>query len=161
MNWSDTEDHGATTVEVTMPETGAADGAAVLTWLKQPGDEVELGEPICLVAWDESRAEVTSPAAGVVRMLALAAGSRARTGGSLAIVDVATQAPERGAPTRASSVPESLLRPAPVREPDPSDLGGFHSPAVRRFAAEHDVDPETIAGSGRDGRVTLDDLRRH
>lgn len=159
MNWTDTEDRDAATVEVTMPETGCPEGASVLSWLKQPGDEVALGEPLCLVAWDGNTAEVTSPAAGVMRMLALAPGSRARTGGSLAIVDVAARPAERPAPSPATTMPEPLLRPAPIDEPEPPDLGGFLSPAVRRFAAANGIDPASVAGSGRDGRVTLDDLR--
>jgi len=159
VSWTDTENSDAATVEVTMPETGCPDGASVLNWLKQPGDEVELGEPLCLVAWDGNTAEVTSPAAGVMRMLALAAGSRARTGGSLAIIDVAAKPVERPVPTPATTMPEPLLRPAPIDEPEPADLGQFLSPAVRRFAAANGIDPASVAGSGRDGRVTLGDLR--
>lgn len=56
-------------------------------------------------------------------------------------------------------VPLALLRDAP-REPAPArDLRAFRSPAVRRFARDHHLDLETVPGSGRDGRVTLDDVR--
>lgn len=174
-----------------MPETGSPNGASVLAWLKQPGEEVEDEEPICLVAWDEVTAEVTSPAAGVMRMLALAPGNRAQTGGSLAIIDVgvgglaAEQTPALDAPpidppppldpppieadTRPVpedlhrdapvAVPEHLLRDAPVAVPERRGLGGFLSPAVRHFVAEQGGDPREVEGTGRDGRVSLADLR--
>ena len=48
---------------------------------------------------------------------------------------------------------------APVAEPRRRDPGAFLSPAVRSFLSEHAVDPREIAGSGRDGRISLDDLR--
>ena len=55
-------------------------------------------------------------------------------------------------------MPDDLLREAPIAEPEPVDLGGFLSPAVRRFAREHGVDPEAVEGTGRGGRVTLRDI---
>jgi 2-oxoglutarate dehydrogenase E2 component (dihydrolipoamide succinyltransferase) len=166
-----------------MPETGSEDGASVLAWLKQPGDQVAAEEPICLVTWADVTAEVTSPAAGVMRMLALAPGSRATAGGSLAIIDVgvggpavapapppapAVEAPpspplpsEGPRPSeRTQAVPEHLLRDAPVAEPRRRDPATFLSPAVRRFLGEHERDPSEVAGSGQGGRVSLDDLRR-
>jgi pyruvate dehydrogenase E2 component (dihydrolipoamide acetyltransferase) len=179
-----------------MPETGSGHGAAVVAWLKHPGERVEAEEPICLVAWDEFSAEVTSPAAGVLRMLAVAPGEGAATGASLAVIDVGVRSPipEVAEPPAAAPepepiepepepepqiyqpelepiaslepepvaatepVPEALVRDAPVGDPEPVELGGFLSPAVRRFAGEHGVDPALVAGTGRDGRVTLRDL---
>jgi pyruvate dehydrogenase E2 component (dihydrolipoamide acetyltransferase) len=192
VSYSTTDGQRAGTIEVTMPETGSAGGAAVVAWLKQPGRRVEAGEPICLVAWDDVTAEVTSPATGVLRMLALAAGNRAATGTSLAVIDVGVRPPSVE-PSPISKpeiapdeVPDELSAAAPVAEPTPetefepepepapvpgtefepepepvpvpADLGSFLSPAVRRFSREHDVDPDSVEGTGRDGRVTLRDL---
>lgn len=143
-----------------MPETGSADAAAVVAWLKQPGRRVEAGEPICLVAWDDVTAEVTSPATGVLRMLALAAGHRAATGTSLAVIDVGVRSTSALASpsSEPDAVPDGGPNAAPVAQPGPFDLGGFLSPAVRRFSQEHGVDPGPVEGTGRDGRVTLRDL---
>jgi len=176
-----------------MPETGSGHGATVVAWLKHPGERVEAEEPICLVAWDEFSAEVTSPAAGVLRMLAVAPGEAAATGASLAVIDVGLRSPipeptepplvepepepeiyqpelepidsfepepdtEPEPVAESEPVPDALVRDAPVADPEPVELGGFLSPAVRRFAGEHGVDPASFAGTGRDGRVTLRDL---
>jgi 2-oxoglutarate dehydrogenase E2 component (dihydrolipoamide succinyltransferase) len=162
-----------------MPETGSPDGASVLAWLKQPGDQVEAEEPICLVTWDDVTAEVASPATGVMRMLALAPGNRALSGGSLAIIDVgvglpavagaepAIESPPSQPPPsepqppieQTQVVPEHLLRDAPVAEPRRRNPEAFLSPAVRHFVSEHALDPSEVAGSGRGGRISVDDLR--
>jgi pyruvate/2-oxoglutarate dehydrogenase complex dihydrolipoamide acyltransferase (E2) component len=50
--------------------------------------------------------------------------------------------------------------PLPWRVRRPRDTQGFLSPAVRRLAAEHGIDPATVSGTGANGRVTRDDLQR-
>jgi 2-oxoglutarate dehydrogenase E2 component (dihydrolipoamide succinyltransferase) len=160
VSYSPTEDEHTGTVEVTMPETGSPGSASVVAWLKQPGEQVEAEEPICLVSWDDVTAEVASPTAGVLRMLALAQGNKAETGTSLAVIDIgvrkrtADPAPQEDQ----RAVPDGLIRDAPVAKGEPVDLGGFLSPAVRRFADRNQIDPSSVRGTGRDGRVTLSDL---
>jgi 2-oxoglutarate dehydrogenase E2 component (dihydrolipoamide succinyltransferase) len=85
----------ATTVEVTMPETGSRDGATVVTWLKRPGDVVNPGESLCKVLWTDGAAEIESPAAGVMRLIATEQGGHARTGATLAVIDLEGH-PSRG-----------------------------------------------------------------
>jgi pyruvate/2-oxoglutarate dehydrogenase complex dihydrolipoamide acyltransferase (E2) component len=85
-----------TTVEVTMPETGSRDGATIVAWLKRPGDLVRTGESLCKVLWDDGAAEVESPADGVMRLVATAEGALARTGSTLAVVDLEGQPGRHG-----------------------------------------------------------------
>ena len=203
----------APTVDVTMPETGSEAGTTVVAWLVEPGQQVELDEPICLVSWDGTTAEVGSPATGVLRMLSVGAGVTVPTGTSLALIDTrltplpndqvrdsdppaptpppsdcvdgakvahsATKSPiaangdSADAPVEVRKplppdsspltqpVPEQLLRDAPVGSPEEADLASFHSPAVRRLAAEVGVDLDDIEGTGANGRVTLHDVRAH
>ena len=82
------EPERAGTVEVTMPDTGSAQPTAIVAWLKRPGEQVTDGDPICLVAWGEQRAEIASPAAGVLRMIALGIGTAVPTGATLAVIDI-------------------------------------------------------------------------
>ena len=56
-------------------------------------------------------------------------------------------------------VPIALTRDAPRAAPGPVEYDRFLSPAVRRLAAEHGLDPEAVEGTGRGGRVTLADMR--
>ncbi len=71
--------------------------------------------------------------------------------------------PEPGAEAEAEPdpVPEHLLRDAPVGPGTRTDLARFHSPAVRRLAAELGIDVDEIQGTGTHGRVTLRDVRAH
>jgi pyruvate dehydrogenase E2 component (dihydrolipoamide acetyltransferase) len=177
----------APTVDVTMPETGSEAGTTLVAWLVEPGQQVELDEPICLVSWDGTTAEIGSPATGVLRMLSVGAGVTVPTGTSLALIDTRlvprveapAPAPEVQAapepepkpepePVREPApagefdpVPEQLLRDAPVGSPEEADLTSFHSPAVRRLAAELGVDLDEIRGTGLNGRITLRDVRAH
>jgi pyruvate dehydrogenase E2 component (dihydrolipoamide acetyltransferase) len=207
-------DEEAPTVDVTMPETGAADGTTLVAWLVGTGQPVQLDEPICLVSWNGTTAEVGSPATGVLRMLSVAAGVTVPTGTSLALIDTRLAAkedesdrdargpapepdperepepapdpepepqpapdpdpdpepepapapkpePEAEAEAEPHPVPEDLLRDAPVGPGTRMDLARFHSPAVRRLAAELGIDVEEIQGTGTHGRVTLRDVRAH
>jgi pyruvate/2-oxoglutarate dehydrogenase complex dihydrolipoamide acyltransferase (E2) component len=77
------------TVEVTMPATGANEPVVLAAWLKHPGDRVADDEAICVVDLRGDRAEVASPAAGVLRMVTASAGQRVIVGSALAIIDVA------------------------------------------------------------------------
>jgi pyruvate/2-oxoglutarate dehydrogenase complex dihydrolipoamide acyltransferase (E2) component len=52
-----------------MSETGSEAGTTLVAWLVEPGQPVELDEPICLVSWDGATAEVGCPATGVLRTL--------------------------------------------------------------------------------------------
>jgi pyruvate dehydrogenase E2 component (dihydrolipoamide acetyltransferase) len=176
-------DYETPTVDVTMPETGSDGGTTVVSWLVEPGQPVELDEPICRVSWNGTTAEIGSPATGVLRMLSVGAGVTVPTGTSLALIDtrltprksepepepeleadpepepVAEITPEPGpAP---ESVPEQLVRDAPGDPGERVELGDFLSPAVRRLAAELELDLDEIEGTGAGGRVTLRDVRAH
>ena len=145
---------GVGTVQVTMPDLGGARSADIVAWLKCPGEQVDAEEALCLVAWDGQRAEITAPAAGVLRMIAVGAGKSVATGSSLALIDISVRE------TGHELVPEPLLRDAPVAAPQRVELDTFLSPAVRRFARAREIDPSSVTGSGRGGRVTLDDMSK-
>jgi 2-oxoglutarate dehydrogenase E2 component (dihydrolipoamide succinyltransferase) len=65
---------------------------------------------------------------------------------------------EPAAPAPAAAAPEPASRPAPAGNGAPGQRHGFVSPVVARIAAEHGIDPSTVPGTGRDGRVTKKDI---
>lgn len=110
-------DDDTPTVDVTMPETGSDDGTTVVRWFVEPGQPVELDEPICLVSWNGTTAEIGSPATGVLRMLSVGAGVTVPTGTSLALIDTRLT-PLEDEP-EAEDEPEPEPEPVPEADPEP------------------------------------------
>jgi pyruvate/2-oxoglutarate dehydrogenase complex dihydrolipoamide acyltransferase (E2) component len=146
-------------VVVTMPETEGVD-AVLLCWLKQPGEEVEADEPICLVRVAELEAEVVSPASGFVASALAEAGQGVLAGASLAEV-ATTHQPEPVPPIPEPEDPDPGKPLASPQPPEPVRLRSFHSPAVRRLASEHGLDLAGMPGTGRDGRISRNDVLAH
>ena len=141
-----------TLVTVTMPDPGPEQGdATVISWYVTLGDEVGEGDPICVVSVGGHHAEVLTASAGRIAELLDGVDARVPAGASLA--EVAPLEPVR----KERRTPEPREEP----EPDPRetvDLGSFHSPAVRRLAAEHGIDLGEVKGTWRDGRVRREDV---
>jgi pyruvate/2-oxoglutarate dehydrogenase complex dihydrolipoamide acyltransferase (E2) component len=96
MIWMSTEtiaDPTTPTVEVTMPATDSQAAVTVAAWLKHPGEPVGEQEAICVVDVGGAKAEIGSPAAGLLRMVTVAAGQHVAVGATLAVVDVAVARP--------------------------------------------------------------------
>ena len=124
-------------------------------WLKQPGEAVALDEPIVSLETDKVAVEVPSPVAGVLSAHQAAVGDTVEVGAVIALV-------EEGA-SAAASAPSAAPAPAPAPSPAPapaaaSDASQTLSPAVRRAVLEHGIDPSTVKGSGKDGRLTKEDV---
>ena len=135
-------------MDVTMPETGSPDGAVVTAWLRLPGDPVEAGEGLCLVAWDGNVAELESPESGVLRMLAVEVGRAVPAGTTLARIESPPPVPvppepePEEEPVIAAPEPEpdeesvTELLAEPEEEPDPP------LEAVQEPQEEPEADPE-------------------
>ncbi|MGY4397075.1 2-oxoglutarate dehydrogenase E2 component (dihydrolipoamide succinyltransferase) [Sphingomonas sp. UYAg733] len=144
--------------EVTVPVLGESITEATLgEWLKQPGDAVAVDEPIASLETDKVSVEVPSPVAGVMGAHAVKVGDTVQVGAMIATIDAGSGAPaQAAAPQPAvleSPAPEAA---APVLASD--DSPAALSPSVRRAVLEHGVDPATVKGTGKDGRITKDDV---
>jgi pyruvate/2-oxoglutarate dehydrogenase complex dihydrolipoamide acyltransferase (E2) component len=148
-------------IEVTMPETDARRTPAMLVaWHVRPGGEVSEDAPICTVQIHGAVATVTSPASGRLRTLKVGVRALVEPGESLALIEPLPESVPEPPP---DAEPEPEVQPEPEAhidsEPGPArPLAHFYSPAVRNLASAHDVDLESITGTGRDGRVTRDDI---
>jgi len=151
--------------EVKVPTLGESITEATLgAWLKQPGEAVAQDEPIASLETDKVAIEVNAPAAGTMGEQIVAVGDTVEVGAVIARIEAG------GAPTAAKpELPES----SPVNpkgageniEPKEEDSGDQEdapnltlSPAVRRIVLEHHLDPSKIKGTGKDGRLTKDDV---
>ncbi|MEO0462207.1 MAG: 2-oxoglutarate dehydrogenase complex dihydrolipoyllysine-residue succinyltransferase [Pseudomonadota bacterium] len=145
--------------EIKVPELGeSVTEGSIGEWLKQPGDAVAVDEPIASLETDKVAVDVPSPVAGVISELKAEVGDTIEVGAVLALV-------EEGA-TGAATSGEEPARAQEARaegeekraESTSSDAAATLSPAVRRAVLEHGVDPSTIKGTGKDGRLTKEDV---
>ncbi|WP_312489698.1 2-oxoglutarate dehydrogenase complex dihydrolipoyllysine-residue succinyltransferase [Sphingomonas sp.] len=149
--------------EVLVPVLGESISEATLgEWLKQPGDAVAVDEPIASLETDKVSVEVPSPVAGVMGEHAVKVGDTVQVGALLATVDAGGSAPAKTeAATPAATAAPAAAAPAPAAAPaadESSDSPAALSPSVRRAVLEHGLDPATIKGTGKDGRITKEDV---
>ena len=150
--------------EVKVPTLGESVSEATIgEWLKQPGEAVKLDEPIASLETDKVSVEVTAPAAGVMGSQLVKVGDTVAVGTLIATIEdesvVAGPAPigeRKEAPVAPASDTVAPKPATPAAEPagDPAVL----SPAVRRAVLEHGIDPATVKGTGKDGRITKEDV---
>jgi 2-oxoglutarate dehydrogenase E2 component (dihydrolipoamide succinyltransferase) len=168
----------ATDVEVPALGESITEGT-LAQWLKKPGEAVAADEPIASLETDKVSVEVPSPVAGVLTEQLVKEGDTVAVGAVIARVDEkasAAAAPPTPSPAQAAAASTTnpagagetpLLRgdehaPEPTAAIAETSEGDNHvttlSPAVRRAVLEYHVDPTKIRGSGKDGRLTKDDV---
>jgi 2-oxoglutarate dehydrogenase E2 component (dihydrolipoamide succinyltransferase) len=142
------------TIEVRVPQLpeSVAD-ATLVSWHKKPGDSVVRDENLVDLETDKVVLEVPAPVAGVLKEIKLTDGTTVTSGQLLAVIDE-TAAAVPGASAPAIMATSSGATTAAKAETS----GGKLSPAAKRVAEENRVDPKTVAGSGRDGRVSKSDV---
>ncbi len=156
--------------QIKMPQLGeSVTEGTVDKWLKHEGDMVRRDEPLVEVVTDKVNAEIPSPFEGKLVKITVSEGETVRVGAVIAQIETGAPVPAAATPAAkekntgvaAIEVPsEPAGRKAPQPVPQSAD-GGEHarlSPAVRKLAAEHGIDPTTLQGSGMGGRVTRDDV---
>ncbi|WP_408590785.1 2-oxoglutarate dehydrogenase complex dihydrolipoyllysine-residue succinyltransferase [Novosphingobium sp.] len=160
-------------IEVKVPTLGeSVSEATVGQWLKKPGDAVAADEPIVSLETDKVAVDVPAPAAGILGQLIVKEGDTVLVGALIALIEsagsaaaaapAATPTPAPAAPAAAAPAPvASAPAPAPAAAA-PAAIGDTDaialSPAVRRAVLEYGIDPATVKGTGKDGRLTKEDV---
>lgn len=142
--------------------------ATIIKWLKSEGDTIELDEPVLEIATDKVDSEIPSPVAGVLAKRLFNDGDVIQVGAPIAIINTeggaavaeAVAAPAIAAIENTVAVATETVAPA-VAEVGASPSGRFYSPLVKSIAKQENIsidELEAIAGTGKDGRVTKDDI---
>jgi 2-oxoglutarate dehydrogenase E2 component (dihydrolipoamide succinyltransferase) len=152
--------------DVKVPALGESITEGTLAqWLKKPGEAVAQDEPIASLETDKVSVEVPSPVAGTISEQLVAEGDTVAVGAVIARIGeggeaaAAPAAPKEEEPKAEAKPAEPAAPPAGNENAEPAhDAALTLSPAVRRAVLEHHVDPSAIKGSGKDGRLTKDDV---
>jgi 2-oxoglutarate dehydrogenase E2 component (dihydrolipoamide succinyltransferase) len=142
--------------EITVPALGeSVTEGTIAEWLKQPGDAVAADEPICSLETDKVAVDVPSPVAGIMSEHRVAVGDTVEVGAVIAVIEAGATATTAAAVTATAAKADT---PAPAASEELLNAAQTMSPAVRRAVLEHGVDPSTIKGTGKDGRLTKEDV---
>jgi len=133
-------------LEVRIPPMGESISTGILAkWHVKDGDAVQRDQPLFELETDKITSEGTAEASGTITLKA-EAGAEVKIGQVVALIEAGAAPARAGAPA-AEAAPPAAPKAAPVQ-----------SPAVRRLAGETGVNPASVAGSGKAGRVTKADM---
>jgi len=148
-------------IEVRVPDEQEGTKAVVRAWLKQVGDAVAENDPLVELETDKVTQEVPAPAAGVLAEILLQTDADAMPGALLARIETNSSPAKAGAQEAKPSVSlNEAPAGAPGLRPAPGNGESRLSPSVRRACQQNRIDPARIAGTGRGGRVTREDVDR-
>ena len=150
-------------MDVIMPQLGETVAEGVVTrWYKKVGDAVKADEMLFDVETDKVSTEIPAPASGVVAEILVEEGATAKVGSRLAVIREsgagAVAAQSAGTTAAAPQSAPKQAAPAVAGERPARQAGNRLSPVVRRLIAEHRLNPADIRGTGRDGRITREDV---
>lgn len=164
-----------TTVKV--PDIGDFKNIPVIEIHVKPGDTIKAEDPLITLESDKATMEVPAPSAGKIAKLLIAVGDKVSEGSAIveleggAPANFATVKPEAATarkpatgavqPSVTETASSSAAHMPVVGMPPLVDFSGVHaSPAVRRLARELDIDLRQVKGSGDNGRITRDDVKK-
>jgi len=155
-------------IEMKVPTIGESITEVTLShWLVEDGSYINIDEPICEFESDKATLEFPAEAAGKVIYVA-AEGDDLEIGALVAKIDTSVAKPdETEAPIPEEKAPVEDAAPETIAKPQPetpntatqSYASGHPSPAAGKILRENEVDPATVKGTGKDGRITKQDAQ--
>ncbi|ALM21515.1 diapophytoene dehydrogenase [Nonlabens sp. MIC269] len=169
------------TFELKLPKMGESVAeATITTWLKNVGDTIEMDEPVLEIATDKVDSEVPSEVDGVLKEILFQVDDVVQVGQTIAIIetdgdsatDAASSSSNDSTPVEATAQPVEAVKAATAQvdkgmatagkaDNDYANSDSFYSPLVKNIAKEENIsleELEAINGTGKDGRVTKNDI---
>ena len=159
--------------ELVLPKMGESVAEATITnSLKNIGDNIEADEAVLEIPTDKVDSEVPSEVAGTLVEILFQVDDVVKVGQTIAIIDTeggsisieapkVAEAPAVAAIEKTIEVAKEVVQSTPTAPVDFSESDKFFSPLVKNIAKEEGVsiaELERIAGTGKEGRVTKDDI---
>ena len=153
------------TIEIKVPAMGeSVTEATISKWFKKEGDTVKRDEPLLELETDKVTVEVPSPADGAIESINVQAGTTVQVGALLGAIaeGKAGAAPAKAAapkaPSTTAEAPKPAAAPAPAPAPAAPKTDAPAMPSAKRISEESGIAVSSVAGTGRDGRVTKGDM---
>ncbi len=158
-------------LDILVPQMGESvlEGT-ILEWKVKVGDTVKLNQPLVELMTDKVNIEIPAEAAGIITHLYVKEGDVVPVGTRIAVIDDGSgdSAPAPTATPKTESAPSAAKAPAaaptqsaPATFKATADAGkGKMSPKVRMMMREYGLDFNSIIPTGKEGRVTVDDVKR-
>ncbi|MDO4727772.1 MAG: 2-oxoglutarate dehydrogenase complex dihydrolipoyllysine-residue succinyltransferase [Bacteroidota bacterium] len=146
-------------LEMKVPSPGESiTEVEIATWLVKNGDYVEKDQAIAEVDSDKATLELPAEASGIITLKA-EEGDAVAVGQVVCLIDTSAAKPSEGAKSTASKQEEAPKQETPKAEPSKTQTyaTGTASPAAKKILEEKKIDPSTVKGTGKDGRITKDD----
>jgi len=136
---------------------GVAEGE-ILKWMANVGDQIKEDQPLVEIMTDKVNVQIPAPRTGRVLQILAKEGDVAKVGQTIMIIDDGSGGTQ---PVSGPAAPEPLnaVAPAQPQQAAPSQ-SVLATPATRRLARELGVDISLVKGSGAQGRITDDDVKR-
>ena len=151
-------------LEIKVPTVGESITEVTLAqWLKEDGDYVEMDENIAELESDKATFELPAEKAGILRIIAQE-GDTLEIGAVVCTIEDGEAPAAAGGSAAKETVKEETV-PAPTAKEEASEApesyaAGTASPAAAKILREKGIDPSTIKGTGKDGRITKEDAEK-
>ena len=150
-------------LEMKVPSPGESiTEVEIATWLVSDGDYVEKDQAIAEVDSDKATLELPAEASGIITLKA-EEGDAVAVGQVVCLIDTGAAKPEGSAPAKEEKkeeAPKAEEKKEEAKKEAPAEktyATGTPSPAARKILDEKNIDPATVTGTGKGGRVTKDD----
>ncbi|WP_158961558.1 2-oxoglutarate dehydrogenase complex dihydrolipoyllysine-residue succinyltransferase [Myroides fluvii] len=149
-------------LEMKVPSPGESiTEVEIATWLVKDGDYVEKDQAIAEVDSDKATLELPAEASGIITLKA-EEGDAVAVGQVVCLIDTSAAKPAGGSSTEAKPAAEAPKAEAPKAEPVQAPAAatyatGSASPAAKKILDEKNIDPATVSGTGKEGRITKED----
>lgn len=149
-------------LEMKVPSPGESiTEVEIATWLVKDGDYVEKDQAIAEVDSDKATLELPAEASGIITLKA-EEGDAVAVGQVVCLIDTGAAKPAGGSSTEAKPAVEAPKAEAPKAEPVQAPAAatyatGSASPAAKKILDEKNIDPASVTGTGKEGRITKED----
>ena len=145
--------------DVRVPTLGeSVTEATVATWFKQPGDKINLDEMLCELETDKVTVEVPSPAAGIMGDIIAQEGSIVNMDALLTTISESSTKEPKIEKELTTKTDKNITKTITESKSENQIVDIENAPSAKKLMAENKISSETIAGTGKDGRIMKNDV---